>query len=366
VEIPIQHMAEDPAVPPTGPTSAPASGGPVEGPEFRGPGVDTGDAPGGALPGVLRFFVVPLVLVAASLAVFAGLGALVGQGPPAPADLVRTVAEGGKNARWQAAQELSNQVARGDLDLARDERLSRTVAEAFEKARLSGDDSRVIEHLALLLGRAHPAVASPVLRTALSDGNPDVRIFVIGALAQQQGAGDLDLLLARLDDLDPGVRAVAAFAAAGLAAREGAAAERWSAPLRKALLDAAVDVRWNAALGLARLGDPAGADVVWNLIHRDYVRANLQTGDGSGGAGFLALRGADPAGPEQREEAVVLNALSAAFLLKDRSMADGVKALASSDPSDAVRDWAMKAAEALDREAREKGPVPQRTWTAAR
>jgi len=216
-------MAEDPANLPTEtPASAPpgaADGPDFRGPDFRGPGVDTGDAPGGALPGVLRFFVVPLALVAASLAVFAGLGALVGQGPPSPADLVRTIAEGGKNARWQAAQDLSNQVYRGDVDLKRDERLARSLGDAFEKARLAGDDIRVLEHLAVLLGRADPKVTGPVLRGALADGNPDVRIFVIGALAQQGQAGDVELLLARLDDLDPSVRAVAAYAAAGLIAR---------------------------------------------------------------------------------------------------------------------------------------------------
>ena len=359
-------MAENP-IPQDEPTpSAPAPGGADEGPQFRVAGVDTGDAPGGALPGVLRFFVVPLVLVGASLAVFAGLGALVGQGPPTPAELVRTIAEGGKNSRWQAAQELSNQVARGDLDLARDERLSRILADAFEKARAAGDDPRVVEHLALLLGRADPAVAGPVLRGALADGNPDVRIFVIGALAQQAGTADVDLLLARLEDLDPGVRAVAAYSAADAMSRRGTGKDEWRAALAKALRDPSVDVQWNAGLGLARLGDAAAADLVWNLLHRDFVRANLKTGEGSGAGGFFAFRGADPAGPEEREEFVVLNALSAAYRLRDRSMHDGVKALAASDPSDSVKDWARKAAERLEQESREKGPLPQRTWTAAR
>ena len=232
-------------------------------------------------------------------------------------------------------------------------------------ARASGDDVRVIEHLATLLGRADPEVAGPVLHAALEDGNPDVRIFVLGALAQQEKACDVDRLMARLDDLDPAVRAVAAFAAADLLDRRGGAAEPALALLRKALRDPAVDVRWNAALGLARLGDPAGADIVWSLLHREFVRANLQVGDGEG-SGFFAARGADPSGVDQREERVVLNALSAAFRLKDRSMTDGVRALAAKDPSDAVRDWAMKAAEELDRETLAKGAVPQRTWTAGR
>jgi hypothetical protein len=314
---------------------------------------------------VLRFFVVPLVLVGASLAIFAGLGALVGQGPPTPEDLVRQIAEGGKNARWQAAQELSNQVHAGQIDLRRDERLTNAVVEAFEKARASGDDVRVIQYLARLLGRARPDIAGPVLKRALVDGNPDVRLFVVGALADQGDPSDVEDLLARLDDGDPGVRAVAAFGAATvMAGPDGSGRGRadWRATLAKALHDPEVDVRWNAALGLARLGDPAGADLVWSMLHRDYVRANLKPAQGGGGA----ESGGPVAGDPGREEEVVLNALSAAFRLRDRTMADGVKGLVDSDPSDTVKDWAMRASAELEREAREKGALPQRTWTAAR
>jgi hypothetical protein len=323
---------------------------------------------------VLRFFVVPLLLVGASLAVFAGLGALVGQAPPTPEDLLRQVAEGGKNARWQAAQELCNQVNRGEVDLRRDERLSRAVAAAFEKARSSGDDPRVLELLAVLLGRARPDVTGPVLRGALADGSPDVRVFAVTNLAEQMDPCDVDALLARLDDLDPAVRAVAAYSAANvMAGADGNGPDggvrgkpEWRAALAKALRDAEVDVRWNAALGLARLGDPAGADLVWSMLHRDYVAANLKAGDAPGASGFLALRGTDTAAPEEREMWVLLNALSAAFRLRDRSMADGVRALAASDPSYAVRNNALRAAESLDRESRDRGAVAQRTWTAAR
>jgi hypothetical protein len=334
-------------------------------PSYRAPGVETEAPSGGGLPGVLRFFVVPLVLVGASVAVFAGLGALVGEGPPGPADLVERIATGGKNARWQAAQELSNQVHQGVLDPRRDPALSAALGRAFVRARAEGDDPRILQYLARLLGRSDPAAAGPVLREALADGNPDVRVFVIAALAEMGDPGDVEAILARLSDLDPAVRAVAAFAGASLAAANGGAARpEWRAPLRAALDDASVDVRWNAALGLARLGDPAAADLVWRMLHRDYVRGHLAPAEGAGG-GFLSPAGADPATPEQRTETVLLNALSAAFRLRDRSMLDGVKAL-ESDPSDAVKDWALRASAALEEEVAAKGAVAQRTRVASR
>jgi hypothetical protein len=348
----------------TDPATGPAAGG-AGGPSFRGPGVETEGPRGGVLPGLLRFFVVPLVLVGASLAVFAGLGAVVGRGPPEAADLVARISTGGKNARWQAAQDLSNRVHRGEVDLRRDVRLAEAVAAAFSRARAEGDDPRVLQHLAVLLGRAAPAVGGPALAEALADGNPDVRVFVAAALGQAGDPGRLATLLPALGDPDAGVRAVAAFSCGALAEAAGPEGrEAGAAALLPGLADPELDVRWNAALALARLGRPEAADTVWSMLHRDYVRRNLR-GEAPGG-GLLAPGGTDPAGPADREEAVVLNALSAAWRLRDRSMADGVRALAAGDPSDAVRDWAMRTASALEEEARARGPVSQRTWTAAR
>ena len=346
------------------PTPAASSG---EGPDFRAPGVDTGEPESRGLPGVLRFFVVPLVLVGISVGIFAGLGAVVGQAPPTTNELVRTVAEGGKNARWQAAQELSNRIYRGEVDLRRDAGAVASVAAAFRKSRAEGDDPRVIQHLSILLGRSRAAPALEALVEALADGSPDVRIFAAAALVEHGDPSGATALLPRLDDLDPAVRALSAYAASDLASREGAGevAAAVRPALVRALGDPAVDVRWNAALGLARLGSAEGADLVWRMLDRDYVRANLRRGDGKSG-GLLAPMGADPQSPEECEERVVLSALSAAYRLKDRSMIGAVKALAASDPSDAVRNWALRAEELLETEIREKGPVAARAAAAGR
>jgi HEAT repeat protein len=241
------------------------------------------------------------------------------------------------------------------------------VATAFRKARAEGDDPRVIQHLSVLLGRSRSEAALEALVEALADGSPDVRIFAAAALVEHGDPAGAKALLPRLDDLDPAVRALAAYAAADLASREGAgdAATLVRPALVKALGDPSVDVRWNAALGLARFGSAEGADLVWSMLHRDYVRANLRRGDGRGG-GLLAPQGADPQSPEECEERVVLSALSAVYRLKDRSMLSGVRLLGSTDPSDAVRSWAMRAEELLEQEVREKGPEPSRMWTAGK
>ncbi len=349
----------------------PAPGGAGDGPSFRVPGVETEPAARGVLPGVLRFFVVPLLLVGASVGVFAVLGAVVGRAPPAPEELVDRISGGGTNSRWQAAQELSNLVYRRDVDLSRNDGLARTLAESFRKARAAGDDPRVVSLLASLLGRCPAEVGRPALEQALADGNPDVRVFVLAALGETGDPASLDAMLPSLQDPDASVRAMAAYAVpsvagpavAGAGDAPGAADGR--AALVRALEDASVDVRWNAALGLSRLGHADGADLVWSMLHRDYVRGNLRPREG-GGPGILSAAGADPETAAQAEEKVVLNALSAAWLLRDRSMIEGVRALADSDPSPSVRDWALRARGRLEDEIRDRGPVPARAWTAKR
>jgi HEAT repeat protein len=339
-------------------------------PSFRAPGgVQTAEEPPtGLLPGVLRFFFVPLLLVGASVAIFAGLGALVAEPPEGPEELVRAVAEGGKNARWQAAQELSNRVHRGDLDLRADERLAGSLAAALDAGREAGDDPRVLQLLAALLGRSHPGAARPALVRALADGNPDVRVFAAAALAESGDPAALPALLARVTDLDDGVRAVAVYAAAVLGEKAGPApSPELADALGRAIRDPSVEVAWNAALGLARLGDPGGSDLLWAMLHRDYVRANLlPRADEAGRAGFLAAGGSDPATTEDREDRVVLNALSAIYRLRDASMLPAVRDLAERDGKMEVRGWALRTREVLEAAAKERGPVRERTWTGAK
>ena len=346
------------------PASNEDAGPAPDAPTFRAPGVmEEPEAPVGFLPGVLRFFVVPLVLVGASVGVFALLGAVVNREPAGLHEIVRTIAEGGKNARWQAAQELSNMVHRGDIDLRADESATAAIAEAVERCRASGDDPRVIQFLAQVLGRAHPGVARPALESALSDGNPDVRIFALGALAELGQPASVDAVVPRLKDLDPSVRAVAAFALPYLLEKGEAAHPGARDSVAAALGDPEVEVRWNAALGLARLGDPAGADVIWGMIHRGHVRRNLRADEPAAAGGLLSAGGTDPDSAANREERVVLNGLSAVYRLRDRSMLPGVRELAQADPSPTVQSWAMKTQTLLEEEVRAKGAVPGRSWS---
>jgi hypothetical protein len=351
--------APDPSVPP------PPAADPWTPPE-----VDRGEAAGsgGFLPGILRFFVVPLVLVGASLAVFAGLGALVKQGSTPTKDLLDRVAEGGKNERWQAAMELANRVVAGEVDPAADDALAERVVVAFRAAREGGDDPRVLHLLSRFLAASPREDAGAALAEAAGDANAGTRIFALDALARRGDASSLDAALARTGDTDPAVRAMAVYATGILAAAAppgDTAAARAAEPLRAALGDDAVDVRWNATLALSRLGIPGGEDELWRMLHPEYLRRHVAPQE-SGAASLFSTEGADTASVEERTEGVLLNALSAVWRRRDVSMIEGVRALASAELGARVRDRALRTLEALEAEAKAKGgATAPRAWTEA-
>src|SRR5205814_1235844 len=50
-------------------------------------------------------------------------------------------------------------------------------------------------------------------------------------------------------------------------------------PLREALHDREIDVTWNSAVALARIGDPTGAEVLRSMADREFVERASQTQD---------------------------------------------------------------------------------------
>jgi HEAT repeat protein len=94
--------------------------------------------------------------------------------------------------------------------------------------------------------------------------------------------------------------------------------------------DHAADVRWNAAIALAELRDPAGREVLHSMLDR----ASLG-------------RQAEGLSTAQAEEAIV-SAAKAEAMIGDREALPALGRLAESDPSLKVRDAAREAARAIE------------------
>jgi HEAT repeat protein len=126
---------------------------------------------------------------------------------------------------------------------------------------------------------------------------------------------------------DAGIRKAAVHALGSLDHPEATTA------LRAALTDAVDDVRWNAALGLGRRGDPAAVGVLLEMLDRERL-SRLQVKAPDGRSERL---------PPEQLEAALLQGIAAAGHLPDPALRAALASLHRADPSLKVREAARVA-----------------------
>jgi HEAT repeat protein len=291
--------------------------------EPRGPGESIPDIPTKAKAPflvVMQFFLIPLGVVAACVAVFVLFG-LIASDDKSPRAHLDDITGRDFNRRWQAAFELSKLVARDPEAVRNDEALVAQLTDVFETAK-NDPDPRVRRYLALTLGRIGHPRARPALIAALGDADPETALYAAWAVGAVGGSEGVPALAGALGHEDPGVRKMAAYAlgALGDASAADALAER--------LEDEAQDVQWNAAASLALLGDARGVPVLHRMLDAEYL-------------------GRVPGiTPQQKIEARV-SALRALGALRHGPSLALVRALRAGDESLAVRNAAAEAEKAI-------------------
>lgn len=270
---------------------------------------------------VLQFFIFPMAIVAACVAVFVIFG-LISSDAKTARDHLADVRRGGGMfgvKRWQAAFAFAGAL---DAEKGRDaaqrepELVKETVA-LFEESK--DDDPRVRRYLALALGRMRDPAAVPALLAVVRDpaAGQDAEtlihaILALGAIGDPAAVPEL-LRLASHDD--------AGLRKAGVHALGSFDSEEANAALRRATGDTVADVRWNAALVLARRKDPAALPVVGDMLDRSR------------------LASVPDLTPDQADD-VVLQAVAAAAALADPSLWPALTRLRESDPNLKVREAA--------------------------
>ena len=270
---------------------------------------------------VLQFFLFPMAIVAVCVGVFIVFGLIANEGKGARDYLVE-IRSGSANRRWQAAFELSKLLQAGKDQALGDPRFVPEVLDVYKNA--AGDDPRVRRYLTLALGRLHDARALPVLAEVASGegagSDAETQIYAVLALGALGDPGALGTLLPLAGSSDAGLRKAVAHALGSLPSEESRAA------LTRMLSDPMEDVRWNAALSLARRGDAAAAPVLLTMMDRAHL------------AGVPGLTG------EQREDAM-MEAVRVARAVPDEGLRAALQRLRSSDPSLQVREAAAAALE---------------------
>ena len=294
-------------------TETPRDAPPEGGDEFT-------EEPRGAGRLILRFFLLPLVVVLAAVGIFLVFNYMTFE-RRGPRDYLQEVRGGAANRRWQAAFELSRSL--GNLAPAERAALTAETLRVFEAlSPKRPDDLLVRRYLVLVLGRLGQKQAVPALITAVAAEDPDTRLYAVWALGKIGDPGGFETVLASSQSEDPGARKMAAYVL-------GSLGDPRAIPRLQVLAeDRVADVRWNAAIALAQLGDASGLPVLRSMLDRASLAREKEISS------------------EQTEGAMV-NALKALVLLRDAESLPTMERLAREDPNLRVRDAARKAVDAI-------------------
>ena len=289
----------------------------------------------------VQFFLIPLAVVGLTVMVYVGFRSMLVDSRTA-SDYLAEIRTGGMARQWSAAYELSRLM--NDPAVRADGSLAPALVNAFEQA--ANDDPRVRRYLAQSIGRLDPplpAYATVALIKSLDQPEthktPDlysrmngwtevtlneVRIPTIWALASSGDASVVPKLIPWYESSDAGIRKVTVYA---LGALPG---EAQLATLRTALQDPAADVRWNAAVALARHGSHDGVSVLRQMLDRAYVQGTVTR----------VVRQDDDEDPIAD---VMISGLRAAAVLKESTLKSSVTELSQHDRSMRVRQAAIEA-----------------------
>jgi HEAT repeat protein len=272
----------------------------------------------------VQFFLIPLLVVGATVLVYYGFRSLLSEDRSA-AEYLTDIRSGGSNRRWPAAYELSRLMADPEFVKREEATLASELTKAFAESK--NDDPKVRQYLALTLGRLTPPIpaeARQLLIDALNDNDSQTRINAIYALGLTGDATAVPDIERQYQSEDAGVRKMAVYALGSMPIDAG------NEMLVKALEDAQADVQWNAAVALARHGRHEGVPVLRRMLDRAYVERNVTRQPQSRGD-------VDPVGE------VIISGLHAIGALKESALSEQVRALSTEDRNLKVRQAAIEA-----------------------
>ena len=247
---------------------------------------------------IIQLFVIPAVIVAAVVALWFGIETLARRGAQDPAQIVSAL-RSNNQARFQQAKELADMLRmpqrypemKASHDLA--QRIAGYVDELVEAGRPEDGEVTMRIFLVTALGEFHVNDGLPSLvNAAMNDQERDVRRRAINAIAvlaggmaglkppQPLGSDKMpdeqlaDALVALADDQDELIRSETAFAI-GVVAATPKADPRLTEALVALADDPYTDARFNAAAGLARLGNPAAPAAVAEMFSLESLESSV-------------------------------------------------------------------------------------------
>ena len=207
------------------------------------------------------FFLIPLMITIVGVMFFFMFKVLTYE-TSSPVDYLTDVQYGAASKRWQAAYELSKLLANPELVPLNDEFHKRMIAVYKHSIH---DDPSVRMYIALAMGRTENSIYGEPLIEGLKDKDKGSRVAAIKALGSLAFTSSINQLV-NFTGLNNSVEERLA-ATISLGHMED---QSVIPTLQNLINDEEPNIRWDAAIALAKLGDSSGSEVIKNLLDRKY------------------------------------------------------------------------------------------------
>ena len=207
------------------------------------------------------FFLIPLMITIIGVMFFFMFKVLTYE-TSSPVDYLTDVQYGAASKRWQAAYELSKLLANPDrvpLDDAFHKRMIAVYKHSIH------DDPSVRMYIALAMGRTENSIYGEPLLEGLTDKDKGSRVAAIKALGSLTYTSSINQLV-NFTGLNNSVEErLSATISLGNMNDQSVIPT-----LQNLINDEEPNIRWDAAIALAKLGNSSGTEIIDNLLNRQY------------------------------------------------------------------------------------------------
>ena len=263
------------------------------------------------------FFLIPF-MIAVFGAVFFLLFKFITYETNSPEDLLNQVKVGSASKRWQSAFEIAKILNNPDADPLTDSFKDQLIS-AYERS--VHDDALVRSYLAMAMGSTKDTIFGKILVSGLEDETLETRVAAIQAIGFLKYYPATKSIRNLIETTDTQTEKLTATIALGMIGDPSTIPH-----LIKLLEDEEANIRWDAAIALAKMGDNSGAYIIERLLDREYLKQFEQI---------------DPL----EEKKVIMIAIKTASILFDKRFEDKLSLLSKNDQDLSVRNAAIKALE---------------------
>ena len=261
------------------------------------------------------FFLVPLMITVFGVLFFVVVRFVTYESGD-PYHYLNQIKVGSASKRWQSAYELSK-ILSADSDLINEKQFKLNFASSYEKS--IHDDNKVRMYLALAMGKTEDLFYGPYLLKGLDDSAIDSKLAAIKSLGLiRYEKADSNLIGIINISKNNEERLAATISLGQIGSKES------ELILESLLIDDEPNIRWDAAIALAKMGNSSGAKIIEMLLTRKYYD-NFKEVD------------------NWEQEQAILVAINVANNIKTSEIHKNLEILSQTDKSMKVRDAAFQA-----------------------